>query len=140
MLERVAAHADVWDVNLPPVRRRVEAAAAVVERACEGIGRDPSTIARSQWIFTRVGDPGAVPAAYRRWNPWFRDIADAEIAAATAAGTAAQCRRRIAEIASDLALDLPVVDLSGLPAGPAREVLEACAPAESSVDAGNSTT
>jgi len=140
MLELVAAHADIWDVNLPPLRRRVDAAAAVVERACERDGRDPATIARSQWIFTRLGDSDAARAEYRRWNPWFRDLPDAEVAAGIVAGTATQCRSRLAEIADELALDLPVVDLSGLPAGPAREVLEACAPVSSSVDAGISTT
>jgi alkanesulfonate monooxygenase SsuD/methylene tetrahydromethanopterin reductase-like flavin-dependent oxidoreductase (luciferase family) len=140
MLELVAAYADTWDVNLPPVRRRVQAAAAAVEGACERIGRNPATIARSQWIFAREGDPAAALAQYRRWNPWFREIPDAEIATGIAAGTATQCRSRLAQIASELALDLPVIDLSGLPRGPAQALLEACAPAEPGVDAEISTT
>jgi alkanesulfonate monooxygenase SsuD/methylene tetrahydromethanopterin reductase-like flavin-dependent oxidoreductase (luciferase family) len=128
MLALVAAHADVWEVNLPPVRSRVEAAAAVVARACEAVGRDAATIARSQWIFARAATAADGLAEYRRWNPWFDEIPDAEIAAGIAVGTPAACRRRLAEIAGELNLDLPVMDLSGLPAGHARRMLEACAP------------
>jgi alkanesulfonate monooxygenase SsuD/methylene tetrahydromethanopterin reductase-like flavin-dependent oxidoreductase (luciferase family) len=140
MLELVAAHADIWEVNLPPVRHRVEAAAALIERACDRHGRDAGAIARTQWIFTRAGDAADALAEYRRWNPWFREIPDAEVAAGIAAGSPAQCRQRLTELRGELGLDLPVIDLSGLPAGPARHLLEACAPDESSVDAEISTT
>lgn len=42
----------------------------------------------------------------------------------------------IAELARELALDLPVIDLSGLPAGPARRVIDSLAPENSEFDAG----
>ena len=43
-------------------------------------------------------------------------------------GSPRQCRERLAEIAYELQLALPVVDLSGLDAGASRAVLEALAP------------
>jgi len=135
MLDLVAAFADVWDVNLPTVPARVAAAAARLERACAAVGRDPATLMRSQWIFARAGTPSQAVTAYRRFCPWFAALSDAEIAAAVASGTPEQCRQRAGEIAAELALDLPVLDLSGLPAGPAAELLAACAPEKSSVDA-----
>jgi alkanesulfonate monooxygenase SsuD/methylene tetrahydromethanopterin reductase-like flavin-dependent oxidoreductase (luciferase family) len=129
MLELVAAHADVWEVNLPPLASRVQAAAATLARACEARRRDPAEIGRSQWIFTRLGDDqAAARREYRARNPWFGAIPDTEIARALVVGNAAHCRGRLAELAGELALDLPVVDLSGLAAEPARRLLEALAP------------
>jgi alkanesulfonate monooxygenase SsuD/methylene tetrahydromethanopterin reductase-like flavin-dependent oxidoreductase (luciferase family) len=139
MLELVAAHADTWEVNLPPLANRVGAAAAALAEACARRGRDPDAVRRSLWIFTRV-NPGLEPAAalpeYRARNPWFAEIPDAEIATGLVVGSAAQCRQRLAELAGELSLDLPVLDLSGLPAGPAGRLLEALAPAINEVDAG----
>jgi alkanesulfonate monooxygenase SsuD/methylene tetrahydromethanopterin reductase-like flavin-dependent oxidoreductase (luciferase family) len=134
MLELVAAHADRWEVNLPPIPARVARAAEVLAAACEPLGRDPSTIARSQWIFTRVDDAvdaGAALAQYRRWNPWFRAVPDAEIAPSLVVGSGAHCRQRLAELAAELALDLPVADLSGLATPKAFAALEALAPSAS---------
>jgi len=137
MLELVAAHADVWEINLPPVARRVQGAAAKLARACERRQRDPAEIRRSLWIFTRLdGTRDAALAEYRALNPWFDAVPDAEIDSGLVVGDAAHCRRRLAELAEELALDLPVADLSGLPAGAARRVMEALAPQNSSVDAG----
>lgn len=138
MLAQVAAHADCWEVNLPPVARRVERAAGVLAEACRRIGRNPDSIQRSLWIFTRV-DPSLDAAAslpeFRRWNPWFREVPDAEIRGAVAVGSAGDCRQKLSELAVALRLDLPVIDLSGLAAGPARAALEALAPAEREFDA-----
>jgi len=129
MLELVATHADVWEVNLPPVASRVQAAAATLARACEARHRDPAEIRRSLWIFTRLTtDRAAALREYRSRNPWFDALPDAEIAGALVAGEAPHGRLRLAELAEELALDLPVVDLSGLSAKPARSVLEALAP------------
>jgi alkanesulfonate monooxygenase SsuD/methylene tetrahydromethanopterin reductase-like flavin-dependent oxidoreductase (luciferase family) len=139
MLELVAAHADTWEVNLPPVPSRVQAAAAALAEACARRGRDPGEIGRSLWIFTRVNPSLEGTAAleeYRKRNPWFAEIPDAEIATGLVVGSAADCRRRISELTQELSLDLPVVDLSGLAAGPARRVMESLAPANTSVDAG----
>jgi len=91
MLEVVARHADVWDVNLPPVAKRVEQAAAVLAEHCRRLGRDPDRIQRSMWIFTRVGealDAAASSREYRRLNPWFHSIRDDELAEAVVFGTA----------------------------------------------------
>ena len=128
LLRVVARHADVWNVNLPPVPDRFARAAAQMETACASCGRDPKAIARSMWIFTRVADrpePQAALQEFRRLNPWFGDVSDAEIAPALVVGSAAHCRERLAALASDFNLDLPVIDLSGMDAAAARHTLEA---------------
>ncbi len=130
MLRLVAAHADSWEVNLPPIRARVEAAAAELAAACAARGRDPAGIGRSLWIFARAGvsDSSAALAEYRRLNPWFRDVPDAELEPALVLGTASRCRQRLREHAAELGLDLPVLDLSGADAATTRRTLQACAP------------
>lgn len=137
LLEVVAAHADVWDVNLPPVRARVEAAARQLDAACRARGRDGAGIARSMWLFTRLGagpeDP-ALQAEFRRLNPWFRALPDRELPEAIVAGSAAQCRERLAQIRRELGVTLPILDLSGLPADASRRVIEALGPLENDVD------
>ncbi len=127
LLEVVAAHADRWDVNLPPVRARVEAAAALLAQACRRRGRDPASIGRSLWVFHRLGPASDAQRAFRRWNPWFADIGDAELNEAVCSGSPQQCRARIEQIRHDLGVDLPVVDLTGLPRELAQESLEALA-------------
>jgi alkanesulfonate monooxygenase SsuD/methylene tetrahydromethanopterin reductase-like flavin-dependent oxidoreductase (luciferase family) len=129
MLELVARHADVWEINLPPIPARVAAAAHVLEAACARLDRDPGAIGRQMLVFARPGaGPDAALAEFRRWNPWFRAIPDAELRPALVLGAPAACRRRLAELAQELRLGLPVVDASGLPAGAARSLLEALAP------------
>jgi alkanesulfonate monooxygenase SsuD/methylene tetrahydromethanopterin reductase-like flavin-dependent oxidoreductase (luciferase family) len=138
MLELVAAHADTWEINLPPLANRVRAAAAELAEACARRGRDPGAIDRCLWIFTRLNPALEAAAAlpeYRARNPWFGEIPDSEIATGLVVGNAAHCRRRLAELAGELSLDLPVLDLSGLPVGPARSLLEALAPGVNKVDA-----
>jgi alkanesulfonate monooxygenase SsuD/methylene tetrahydromethanopterin reductase-like flavin-dependent oxidoreductase (luciferase family) len=130
MLEVVARHADVWDVNLPPLPDRVAAAAEQLEEACRGLGRDAAEITRSMWIFTRVDPPGGVAGAlaeYRRLNPWFAGIPDREIRECLVVGTAQECALRLTELCEALALRWPIVDLSGLEAAPSRATLEALA-------------
>lgn len=131
LLEVVATHADRWDINLPPIRERVAAAATHLERACERIGRDANAIERSMWIFTRIGngpeDP-AVQAEFRRLNPWFSEIPDAELPRAILAGTPEACRERLEAMADELSLALPVLDLSGLSADEVSRQLDQLAP------------
>jgi alkanesulfonate monooxygenase SsuD/methylene tetrahydromethanopterin reductase-like flavin-dependent oxidoreductase (luciferase family) len=137
LLRVVAAHADVWDVNLPPVGARVARAAAHLEQACAALGRDPASIRRSMWIFVRPHGDSADPALraeFRRWNPWYADLCDGELAEAIVGGPPAACRARLSEIARELGIALPVVDLSGLPYDAARRTLETLAPRESCVD------
>jgi alkanesulfonate monooxygenase SsuD/methylene tetrahydromethanopterin reductase-like flavin-dependent oxidoreductase (luciferase family) len=131
LLEVVARHADVWDVNLPPLPRLVRPAGERLDAACQAAGRDPASVGRSMWLFARPGwDPrsAALAAEYRRWNPWFAGVADHEIAPAVVAGSPDTCRARIAEITAELELAEPVLDLSGLPAAEARDAIEALAP------------
>ncbi len=133
MLEVVATHADVWDVNLPPIPARVRRAAEQLVAACERRGRDPGEIARSMLIHVRLEerpDPGVALKEFRRLNPWFRSIPDREVAAALVLGDAAGCRARLAEIAETLDLALPVLDLSGLAPAPTTQLLEALEPGE----------
>lgn len=128
LLGVVARHADVWNVNLPPIHERFARAAAHLEEACASCGRDPKAIARSMWIFTRVRDRSEARAAlgeFRRLNPWFADVPDAELAPGLVVGDAAHCRERLAALAGDFGLELPVIDLSGMDASAARRVLEA---------------
>ena len=131
MLEVVAAHADVWEINLPPVPVRVTRAAERLAEACEQRGRSEAKIARSMLLFTRMDlDRAPALAAFRRLNPWFRSFPDAELGPALILGEAPRCRARIAELAAELRLDYPVLDLSGLEAGAARRLLEALRPGE----------
>jgi len=126
LLEVAAAYADRWDVNLPPVAARVDDAARLLAAACRARGRDPAAIGRSMWIFARPGeDPDAPPvrAAFRRWNPWFSGIPDAELREAVLAGPVGDCRLRLAGIRSRLGIDLPVLDLSGLERPAAERVM-----------------
>jgi len=129
LLEVVAEHADRWDVNLPPVARRVFDAARRLEAACRARARDPASIGRSMWLWTRVGSegPAALRAAYRRWNPWFDAVPDEELAEAIVAGPAGVCRQRVAEIRGQLGIDLPVLDLTGLDRAGAERVMESLA-------------
>ena len=131
MLELVAAHADLWDVNLPAIPEAVDEAASHLEEACRRCNRDPAQVGRSMWLFTRLADPeGGDPplAQFRRLNPWFRGFCDSDIEAALIAGDAAECRQQLSRVARRLRLDLPVLDLSGLPAAASRSALEALAP------------
>jgi alkanesulfonate monooxygenase SsuD/methylene tetrahydromethanopterin reductase-like flavin-dependent oxidoreductase (luciferase family) len=130
LIELVAALADRWDLNLPPVAERVGDAMRQLERACRARGRDPASIGRSMWLWTRVGDPlpeAQVRAAYRRWNPWFADLPEAELREAIVSGPAGDCRRRIGEIRRSFGVDLPVVDLAGLDRPAAERVMESLA-------------
>jgi alkanesulfonate monooxygenase SsuD/methylene tetrahydromethanopterin reductase-like flavin-dependent oxidoreductase (luciferase family) len=128
LLSVVARHGDLWDVNWPPIRRRVEQAAAFLREACEREGRDPAAIARSQWIFTRVvarPDEAALEAEFREINPWFAEIPSDELREGWVAGEPARCRDRIREIHQVLGIDLPILDLTGLDAPASRAVMDA---------------
>jgi len=130
LLAVVAAHADRWDVNWPPVQARVEPAARWLAEACAELGRDPATIERSQWIFTRVGalDSRAAEAEFRVTNPWFAEIDRDELAEGLVFGDAARCRERVIELASRYGIDLPILDLTGLDAPASRRTLDALGP------------
>jgi alkanesulfonate monooxygenase SsuD/methylene tetrahydromethanopterin reductase-like flavin-dependent oxidoreductase (luciferase family) len=131
MLELVAAHADVWEVNLPPVAARVARAAEHLAAACEKRQRSEAKISRSMLLFARMDlDRAAALAEFRRLNPWFGSLPDAELGPSLILGEASRCRARIAELSAQLRLDQPVLDLSGLEAGPARRLLEALRPGE----------
>jgi alkanesulfonate monooxygenase SsuD/methylene tetrahydromethanopterin reductase-like flavin-dependent oxidoreductase (luciferase family) len=131
MLELVAAHADIWEVNLPPLAPRVNRAAEQLEAACRRRGRDPREIDRSMLLFVRPGaDRDPALADYRRLNPWFHSVPDAEVEQALVLGGPARCRARIAELCAGLGIELPVLDASGLAAEPTRRLLEALAPGE----------
>ncbi len=135
MLDVVARHADVWEVNLPPLAARVAQADAVLRERCASAGRDPGEIERSMWLFARVDeahDAAASLRVYRRLNPWFHWIPDGELAGAMVLGSASQGRARLAELTATLAIDRPVLDLSGLAAEAAQRNLEAFAPAAGS--------
>ena len=127
LLRVVARHADVWNVNLPPSPQRVAAAEQALADACGELGRDPASIARHLWIFTRVQarrDPAAALEEFRRFNPWFASWEDAELREAMLAGSGADCAAQLLAICQRLHLDLPVLDLSGLDATRARRALE----------------
>lgn len=131
LLGVVARHADIWNINLPPIPERVARADDVLRSACAACGRDPNRIQRSLWIFARVqtiAKPAAVLEEFRRLSPWFREIPDAEVERAIVAGDAEHCRSRLAELADTLRLEHPVIDLSGMESAEARETLEALAP------------
>lgn len=129
MLDLVAAHADIWDVNLPPILARVGRAGADLEAACRRRDRDPAEISRSMWIFTRVDQAAdAALGEFRRLNPWFRSIPDAEVTKALVVGGPERCREQLRALVGELRIDHPVVDLSGLGSEASRRALEALAP------------
>jgi len=128
LLEVVARHADVWNVNLPPLAGRVAEAAGRLAASCERAGRDPASIARRQLIFTRVQAQPDRPQAlrtFRRLNPWFGDFPDAEVAPALVVGSAAECRAQLEDLAAALGLELPILDLTGADAATTRVTLDA---------------
>jgi alkanesulfonate monooxygenase SsuD/methylene tetrahydromethanopterin reductase-like flavin-dependent oxidoreductase (luciferase family) len=130
LLEVVARHADRWDMNLPPIAARVRPAIEQLERACAAMGRDAASIGRSTFVFVRPGSDPASPSLrveFRRWNPWFARLPDAEVDAATVAGPVGDCRSRIAWIRRELAVDLPILDLAGLDREASEDVLHALA-------------
>ena len=132
LLAAAAPHADAWNINLPPLARRIAPAADALAAACRALGRPAGAVARSCQIFARPGeDPGdpALLAAYRRFNPWFAGIPDDELAGAVLAGDPADCRRRLDALRAELGLALPILDLTGLPRDAARRALDALAPA-----------
>jgi alkanesulfonate monooxygenase SsuD/methylene tetrahydromethanopterin reductase-like flavin-dependent oxidoreductase (luciferase family) len=128
LLRVAAAHADAWNVNLPPLARLVLPARAQLEAACRALGRPEDAVALTCPIFARPGadphDP-ALLASYRRFNPWFGAVPDAELAGTILAGDPAECRARLALVREELKLALPIVDLTGLPIDAARRALDA---------------
>src|SRR5215469_12538110 len=131
LLELVARHAQVWDMNLPPLPDAVDEPARQLDALCQAQGRDPAEIRRSMWVFTRPGeDPGdpRLHAEFRRLNPWFSDLTEVDLPAALVAGPPAACRDRFAELAGRLRLAHPVADLSGLGRDAAQRALDALAP------------
>ena len=131
LLELVARHAQVWDMNLPPLPGAVSSATRAFDALCQARGRDPAKIRRSMWVFTRPGeDPGdpRLHAEFRRLNPWFSGVAEADLTSALVAGPPAACRDRFAALAHRLHLAHPVADLSGLGRDAAQRALDALAP------------
>ncbi len=131
LLRVAAAHADLWNVNLPPLAASVRPARAALEHACRALGRLPDSVGLSCQVFTRPGeDPGspALLAAYRRFNPWFGAIPDAQLSPAIVAGPPSECRARLDALRGELHLALPIIDLTGLPCDAARHALDALAP------------
>ncbi|MEM7409554.1 MAG: LLM class flavin-dependent oxidoreductase [Myxococcota bacterium] len=127
LLELVARHADIWNVNWPPIPDRVAASADTLAAACGRAGRDPDAIRRRMWVFARAQRLGSAEALaeFRRWNPWFAHLPDAEVTPSLVTGTPAECADQLRHWGSQLRLEMAVVDLSGLDAGAARETLEA---------------
>jgi alkanesulfonate monooxygenase SsuD/methylene tetrahydromethanopterin reductase-like flavin-dependent oxidoreductase (luciferase family) len=124
LLRVAAAHADAWNVNLPPLTGRVAPAA-------QALGASDARIARTCQIFVRPGEDPRDPAllaAYRRFNPWFASVPDAELASAIVAGDPGDCRRRLEALRGELRLALPIADLTGLASDAARRALDALAP------------
>jgi alkanesulfonate monooxygenase SsuD/methylene tetrahydromethanopterin reductase-like flavin-dependent oxidoreductase (luciferase family) len=129
LLEQVARHADGWDLNLPALPDRLERAQGRLERACEAVGRDPATIERSMWIFTRPDreDRRALAEEFRRWNPWYADVPDERVPEVVASGSPATCRAQLAAIRERAKLTLAVADLSGLDHDAVRHAIEVLA-------------
>jgi alkanesulfonate monooxygenase SsuD/methylene tetrahydromethanopterin reductase-like flavin-dependent oxidoreductase (luciferase family) len=132
MLRAVARHGDAWNINLPAVPGLVDEATAHLEAACRDYDRDPASIERVAWLFARplaaAGDPAPL-ADFRRLNPWFADVPDEPSAAGLLSGGGAEARAKLAEATRRLHLDLPVVEVTGLPLDAARHALDALRPA-----------
>ncbi len=119
LLELVARHADRWDINLPPLTEKVQIAEEHLGAACRRLGRNPDSIERSMWLFTRVGakaTDSAVQKEFRKLNPWFSDVTESDLPNAIIAGSPDECLERITTLTSQFHLDLPIIDFSGLTA------------------------
>jgi alkanesulfonate monooxygenase SsuD/methylene tetrahydromethanopterin reductase-like flavin-dependent oxidoreductase (luciferase family) len=131
LLGVAAAHADAWNVNLPPLAGLLQPARQALAAACRERGRPVGSVALRCPVFVRPGEDPADPAllaSYRRFNPWFGAIQDAELLPAIVAGSAADCRARLTTLREELQLELPILDLTGLPRDAARRALDALAP------------
>jgi hypothetical protein len=118
-------------VNVPPLPERVAAASAQLAAACAARGREPRGIARALQIFARPAlapeDP-ALLAAFRRFHPWFAGVSDADVRRAVLCGGEEAARAQLAGMRRDFALDLPIVDVTGLAPAEAAAALETLAP------------
>jgi len=120
-LRLAARRADILDANVPPLRE-------CVEPLREQLGRSMETWI---WVFARPDASAAdALAAYRKLCPWFAGYPPQRLERAVLCGDPAHWSSRLAELRSELAIDLPVVDLSGLDEAAARRALEALAPAK----------
>jgi len=131
MLGLVAHHADAWNINLPALAQPIARATAHLAAACAARGRPPGEIARVLQIFARPALDAADPAlavAFRRFHPWFADVSDAAIPAAVLCGGPSAARAQLARMRAEFALELPIVDVTGLPADEAEAALVALAP------------
>ena len=130
-LEVVARRADAWNLNLPPIEAAVAQATQTVAEACARHGRSPLEIERSLWLFARPerapDDPGTL-AEYRRFAPWFGDFPDARLTEGFLVGGETAARTRLEGLRKRLALDLPVVDVTGLELDEACRALESLGP------------
>lgn len=126
LLRVIARHADIWNVNWPPIPERVAEAERHLALACQELGRDPRELTRRMWIFTRVRepDPPADRAEFRRLNPWFAELSDAEVDAGMVVGSPEACSERLAQIRSSLRIDQPIIDLSGADFASVRRAVE----------------
>lgn len=128
-LRVVARHADAWNLNRPAIPSEIARLDAAFARACDAVGRDPATVERTLWLFARPGDEaGDALADYRRFTPWHRAFPDAALRASFLTGGTDAARERLAGFRESLSLDLPVVDVTGLPLAAAQVALEALAP------------
>jgi alkanesulfonate monooxygenase SsuD/methylene tetrahydromethanopterin reductase-like flavin-dependent oxidoreductase (luciferase family) len=131
MLALVAKHADAWNINLPPLPERIARASAQLESACAASKRAPREISRVLQIFARpalAGDDPALLGAFRLFHPWFADVPDADVPRAVLCGGLDAARAQLSRMRRDFALDLPIVDVTGLPASEAEAALVALAP------------
>ena len=129
LLAVVARHADVWNVNWPPIPARVEASAAeLAARLPRGRARPPDAIRRRLWIFTRA-EPLSAGRRARR-VPALEPVVRATSRTPSSRPRSWSGSRPSAASGSprwprELDLEMPVLDLSGLDAERAREALEA---------------
>ena len=120
-LELVARHADVWDANVPPLRRCLEPLRPHV----------PERIPIWLWVLARpdLREDQAI-AQYRRWWPWFPELGATEYREALLFGDPAAWPERLARLREELGIDLAVLDLIGLETREAHRVLRAMRAAE----------
>jgi alkanesulfonate monooxygenase SsuD/methylene tetrahydromethanopterin reductase-like flavin-dependent oxidoreductase (luciferase family) len=110
----VARHADIWDVNVPPLRRYVDALRARLPRAME----------TWIWVFARPhAELSEAYRAYRRHCPWFPELSPEERDAALLYGDPRGWGQRLAALRDSLGVTRPVLDLCGLGEAQAREAL-----------------
>ncbi len=118
-LALVDQHAQIWDINLPPLREHLLPARDQIQKDVE----------TWIWVFARPGQRlEDATREYRKICPWFGHLSDLEVSNAMLWGDVEHVQLRVDVIRNELMIDVPILDLAGLNEAAARQVIESLRP------------